>query len=159
MVATTMTERVMPHEEPAAAIALLPVLLTLSKTVRQLVGIKLAEIGVAVGQDQFLLCFDGDEARSVIDIAARLSVRASTVSKMADILARKGWTARHQDAIDARRVLIDLTDDGKRARDRVRVVEAALEAELLTAVGVDDQMIPTLSRLDAVLSKRLARLR
>ncbi|KAB0680304.1 MarR family transcriptional regulator [Aureimonas leprariae] len=140
-------------------LVLLPPLLSISKSVRQLVGIKLADIDVAVGQDQFLLLFENHAPRSVIDIANALSVRASTVSKMADILERKGWVVRLPDVTDARRVLLHLTDSGRKKAEAVRGIEQALEAELAAAFGQDKQIAATLGRLDLVLATRLRRLR
>lgn len=139
--------------------SLLPHLLSISKTIRQLVSLKLAECEVAAGQDQFLLSFADREAVSVADIASRLSVRASTVSKMTDILQRKGWVVRQADSDDARKVLVQLTEAGRRVRDIVHGIEEELERELRHLVGQDDEVVPALGRLDTILSKRLSRLR
>lgn len=154
-----MTTQPAIAEKRAVGLMLLPHLLSLSKAVRQLVGLKLAEVGVSAGQDQFLLCFTEGEAVSVAGIAERLSVRASTVSKMTDILQRKGWVDRKPDEHDARKVLVQLTEAGQLARDAVRTIETRMEAELWSAVGTDNGIVPALAKLDDVLTKRLSRLR
>lgn len=149
-----------PTREPMSDdLVLLPYLLSIAKSVRQLVSLKLAECGVVVGQDQFLLCFADEEAVSVAALAERLSVRASTVSKMADILQRKGWVGRQSDDHDARKVLVHLSEAGQQIRDVVRRVEEELEVELFKALGKEDGTLAALAKLDAVLTKRLSRLR
>ena len=138
---------------------LLPHLLSVSKTVRQLVGIKLAASNVVVGQDQFLLCFRKGERLTIAAVADRLSVRASTVSKMTDILERQGWVGRETDDRDARKVLVQLTEEGRRTRAAVQRVQAKLEAELAEAFGEDAEIHSVLVKLDAALTQRLRRLR
>ncbi|KAB0682058.1 MarR family winged helix-turn-helix transcriptional regulator [Aureimonas leprariae] len=147
------------HEAVDDVLSLVPHLLSIAKSVRQLVGIKLAGTEVLVGQDAMLLLFDGDEALPVSEVACRLSVRPSTVSKMADRLVAKGWLVRQTGPDDARQTLVRLTGDGRRVSDEVRALEASLDAELATALGADRSMIKTLAQLDAVLAKRLSRLR
>lgn len=138
---------------------ILPPLFSIAKTVRQLVSLKLADIEMAAGQEQLLLCFEDDETFSISRIADRLSVRASTISKMTDILERKGWVGRHSDGKDARRVLVQLTARGQQKRDVVRTLQEELDAELWHLLGKDDEIIPALAKLDAVLNQRLRRLR
>ncbi|WP_161992874.1 MarR family transcriptional regulator [Aureimonas leprariae] len=120
---------------------------------------RLVDLDVAVGQDQFLLSFEDDGQVSVAEIAIRLSVRASTVSKMTDRLAAKGWVVRSADNEDARRVLVHLTDEGRAARDAVLRVEAEVEAEILAALAEKTATVSALAELDAVVAKRLRRLR
>lgn len=134
-------------------------LLSVAKSTRSLVGIKLSDIDVVVGQDQFLLLLADLKTAAVNDLAARLSVRPSTVSKMADILRRKGWIERSPDPADARRVLVRLTEAGRAAAERVRAVEAALETELLSALHSEEAILRVLAQLDTVLARRLSRLR
>jgi len=53
----------------AADLVLLPLLMSISKTYRQFVALKLAEIGVMVGQDQFLDLLDPEERCSIQEAA------------------------------------------------------------------------------------------
>lgn len=150
---------VVANERAEPAAVLLSHLQSISKSTRQLISIKLAECEVMAGQDQFLLCFEEGEAVSVAALADRLSVRASTVSKMTDILQRRGWVERQADEHDARKVRVRLTETGCQVRDTVRAVEARLGAELLSVIGADATIVPVLAKLDAVLTKRLSRYR
>jgi MarR family transcriptional regulator, organic hydroperoxide resistance regulator len=138
---------------------LVPHLFSIAKSIRQLAGIKLAEIGGMVGQDQCLLALEDDETVSVSALAARLSVRPSTVSKMVDRLQERGWVVRSIGSEDLRNTLVSLTDAGCRMRDAVRAVEAKLEAELVGLLNERSATIRTLAELDAVITTRLSRLR
>jgi DNA-binding MarR family transcriptional regulator len=161
MIMTARTSRLAttPPERPVAAAELLPHLISIAKSVRQLVAIKLAERDIAPGQDQFLLCFENGVARSSACVAASLSVRASTVSKMVDILERKGWVVRRPDERDARKVLLSLTEAGHRAQDDVRGIWRSLENELAPKLANQSDAVKLLSAIDAALEHRLKRLR
>lgn len=134
-------------------------LLSIAKSMRQLVGIRLAQCGVSAGQDHFLLCLAKHESLSVAEIARHLSVRPSTISKMLDIMGRRGWVTRHSQGADQRRVFAQLTDAGRAKAAEVRAIETALDAELRNALGNDKAMLPTLVKIEIVLAQRLARLR
>lgn len=130
--------------------------MSIAETVRQPVSIDLTECGIEPGQDQFLLR-DGEP--SVADTADRPSVRAFTVSKMADHLCRKDWTTRHADAEDRRRVRLRLTVEGTTVAETVDRLHTRLERELWTALGRDATTMPILTRVDGVLAGLLRRLR
>ncbi|KAB0682002.1 MarR family winged helix-turn-helix transcriptional regulator [Aureimonas leprariae] len=138
---------------------LIPHLLSIAKSFRQLIDINLAECGVAAGQDQFLLCLAEEGDMSVVELATRLSVRPSTISKMADILSRKGWAERGIYSDDQRRVRLRLTDEGRAVATTVRNLHDRLDRELSKVVGEDLALLPILNKVDHVLSKRLRRLR
>ena len=73
------------HSEPEDA-KLVAVLLSISKSTRALVGLKLNEVGFHNGQDELLLALDTSTPISVSKLAGELNVRPSTVSKMLDRL-------------------------------------------------------------------------
>ncbi|GGE15276.1 hypothetical protein GCM10011390_37990 [Aureimonas endophytica] len=142
------------------ATGLVPHLLSVAKSARQLMQLALADLDVAVGQDSFLLAFAGQEARSVIDLAVALSVRPSTVSKMVDILEKKGWAARGRDEHDLRKVLVKLTPEGLETRSQVVKIRSSLETQLRKMANGEDAIdLSALRRLDETLSKRLSRRR
>jgi len=80
---------------------------------------------------------DPDTAITVGELATRLRVSPATASLQLDHLARMRLIIRERDTVDARRVLIRLTDGGVRARqlrslfdpDRVREALARLEPQ------------------------------
>jgi len=133
----------------------------ISKSTRQLVAMRLAEVGVIVGQDQLIDYLDPVQPRSGQDAALALSVRPSTVSKMLDRLQQRGWITRAQDHGDMRKTLVLLTESGVEAKGNVHRVWAAVEAELTNVLGADlsTTCLPELARVSEALSQRLSRLR
>lgn len=146
----------------AGDLVLLPLLMSVSKTYRQFVALKLAEIGVMVGQDQFLDLLDPQEQCSIQEAAHRLNVRPSTVSKMVDRFQENGWATRSGHARDQRKVLVVLTEKGSEVREQVREIWAAVESEIVAAMppaGDQDPRFEELRQIDAALLGRLSRLR
>lgn len=139
---------------------LVPALTRVAKQARTLLGLRLAPIGLVVGQEQMLLALEAEASKSSAVLATELMVRPSTVSKMLSGLADKGLVVRTGDAGDARKVLACLTPDGLVAQSRVRRVLADLEEEMRRAL--DDDVagaVTTLGRLGEALAARLRRLR
>ncbi len=147
--------------EPGASTQqLVPGLVSIAKSVRQLMALKLAPIDVLVGQDQLLGVLDAEHAKSVLDIATELSVRPSTVSKMLDQVGKKGWTLRQGDQDDRRKTLVRLTPEGVKVQESVRAVWKRLEDDLVDALGDHSgDIVDNLGSLDSILTKRLSRLR
>lgn len=148
-------------DNDVAEVDLLQPLIALSKSTRQLVSLKLAETGVMAGQDQLLDALDLREPRSICMVANTLSVRPSTVSKMLDILERRGWCQREADDVDLRRTFVRLTPEGERIRLNVRRVWAEVNADLMRQLS--PEMVPDMSaalrQVEDLLMTRLSRLR
>lgn len=148
----------MPQEEPA----LVAVLLSLSRSCRQLMQIKLVEIDVMVGQDQFLDVLTAERGIPVSLLAQRLNVRPSTTSKMADRLVAQGWVLREVDDEDGRRTRLRLTPVGLEVQTEVRRIWEQTDAELASALaGASEQANVTtiLAQMSSALDGRLQRLR
>jgi DNA-binding MarR family transcriptional regulator len=136
-----------------------PTLLSISKSMRALHGIKLATLGFHIGQDELLMVAD-EKGTSVSSIADLLSVRPSTVSKMMDRLVDKGLMERIGDGKDARRTLIRITPDGIKARKQVMQAREELEEDLAKSLGDHaPSMAATLEEFASLLQGRLRRLR
>lgn len=160
-----MTKADAPHrdmlvDEDANADLVQP-LIAISKATRQFVAIKLMEIGVVAGQDQLLDALDPSEPRAVCFVAQSLSVRPSTVSKMLDILERRGWCRREADETDMRRTFIRLTAEGHRMRSEVRRIWAEVNGDLARALPQNDLSVleAALWNAERLVSGRLSRLR
>lgn len=154
--------RAASHNVPAEPATLLPVLLSLSRSFRQLMQLKLAEINVVVGQDSLLDLLTVDDTMTVSLVAKTLNVRPSTISKTADILVAQKWVVREADDEDARRTRLRLTPAGLKVQAKVREVRTQLDAELLAGLWREDEQADVRARLDlvaAVLNGRLSRLR
>lgn len=138
-------------------------LLSIAKSTRALVGLKLGELGFHNGQDELLFALDEGAEISVSRLADELSVRPSTVSKMLDRLITLDMAERTSDGRDARRTMVRITPKGLDARSRLFGMREKLEAELTTSLSGDaDAVADTLDTLDTLaerLKLRLARLR
>lgn len=158
MAQATTQQRVV---DPAAApdLRLVSQLISIARTTRRFLEIKLADIDVVPGQNQFLTLLRVEGQSSIVQLADRLSVRPSTTSKMASILARKGWVERLIGDEDLRLVLVRLTALGHAVAERVREIEARLDAEFLGAIDDERSTVAALAHLDQTLAGRLRRLR
>lgn len=157
---THLVQSVEARDSGSAADLVQP-LLALSKATRQLVSLKLAEIGVVAGQDQLLDTIDRHDRRGICDIARTLSVRPSTVSKMLDSLERRGWSRRENGHADLRRTFVLLTEEGERVRAEVRQVWADVNADLTRQIAAPDllALADALWQIERVVASRLSRLR
>ena len=136
-------------------------MVSVSKTVRALLGIKLAEIGLNNGQDEAMLALDEANPISVAMLAEKLSVRPPTVSKMLDRLVAKNLVDRVNDTNDARKTMVKITPTGLETQDRIRAVWAQVGADLSEFAKAEDSQVlmRELSGLQKHLTKRLTQLR
>jgi DNA-binding MarR family transcriptional regulator len=136
-------------------------LLSLAKTTRALMGIRLADLGLHQGQDELLIALEIDMPVSVSTLSERLVVRPSTVSKMLDRLCAKGLVKRLPSPRDARLTLVKLTRDGQAAKTDVQLLWDMIGVELAGKMKPDgkDSMLGALGMIDGIIGSRLMRLR
>ncbi|WP_183094183.1 MarR family winged helix-turn-helix transcriptional regulator [Nocardioides stalactiti] len=80
----------------------------------------LAEVGLTYPQYVTMLAlWDADGPLTVGEIGARLHLDSGTLTPVLKRLESAGHVARHRDAADERRVLVEPTAEGTRLRDRV----------------------------------------
>jgi DNA-binding MarR family transcriptional regulator len=96
----------------------------------------LAPVGVNGRELAVLLLLDGRDPESQQQAARRLGVDRTTMVTLLDGLEAKGLVARHADAGDRRRNVLELTEDGQTAL--VRAVRASDEAERQLLAELDD---------------------
>ena len=96
----------------------------------------LAPVGVSGRELAVLLLLDGQSPESQQQVAGRLGVDRTTMVALLDGLEAKGLVARHADAGDRRRNVVELTGDGHTAL--VRAVRASDEAERRLLAELDD---------------------
>jgi DNA-binding MarR family transcriptional regulator len=87
----------------------------------------LAPVGISGRELGVLLLLDGRDPQSQQQAAQRLGVDRTTMVGLIDSLETKGLVARHADAGDRRRNVLELTRDGHTAL--ARAVRASDEAE------------------------------
>jgi DNA-binding MarR family transcriptional regulator len=159
-----MSEVLTPHAVPTVEAVqrtpdearLVALLLSISKSTRALVGLKLGELGFHNGQDELLFALDEADPVSVTKLAEELSVRPSTV----DRLIASGTAERTLDVRDARRTMVRITPAGLDARARLQEMRAKLESELVAGLAENGQDVAAaMLDLSGNLKARLSRLR
>jgi DNA-binding MarR family transcriptional regulator len=139
---------------------MVPALLSISKSTRALMGLKLAQLGFYNGQDELLFAVVDAKPVTVSRLAQLIDVRPSTASKMLDRLVKAGLVERKTDRGDARRSMVQITSAGLEARVQLYALRAELEAELMPSPSrLPHDVVNTLIILSAVLKTRLNRLR
>lgn len=148
-------------EHPAERAQLVPLLASITKSTRALLGLKLARVGLVIGQDQLLSVLASRKGRHLTEVADELLVRPSTISKMIDPLQRAGLCVRTRSGEDMRKIVLVLTPEGERAAAQVQSIAAELDREIGRSVaeaklaGVRDD----LQEIADALTARLSRLR
>ncbi|KQT47595.1 hypothetical protein ASG43_10995 [Aureimonas sp. Leaf454] len=139
---------------------LVPALLSISKSMRALQGMKLAALGFHNGQDELLMAID-TKGETVSNVAEQLSIRPSTVSKMMDRLVAKGLVERIGDSRDGRRTLIRITPDGIEARKMLIRARSELDLEIASAMNAERcaEITQELEEFAHYIAGRLRRLR
>ena len=133
-------------------------LLSITKSVRNLMGRKLAELDLYAGQDELLMALDAKAPTMVSHLSNVLAVRPSTTSKMLDVLESKGLVRRAPHKTDGRMTMVELTQLGVEKQRSVRGVWQAFEEDL----SFDPDASPISShirQIDQLLINRLRRLR
>jgi DNA-binding MarR family transcriptional regulator len=74
-----------------------------------------------------------------LELARRLRLEKSTVSRLVSQLATRGWVQRGKRDGDARLVLLELTDSGRKAAADLAAARAARFAQLLEAIPADQR--------------------
>jgi len=115
----------------------------------------LAPVGISGRELGVLLLLDGHSPESQQQVAGRLGVDRTTMVALIDGLEAKGLVARHADAGDRRRNVVELTGDGHTAL--ARAIRASDQAEQQLLAELDDaesaQLRTLLTRLTRDRSK------
>jgi DNA-binding MarR family transcriptional regulator len=82
----------------------------------------LLDLGLYAGQDSVMLILDDSDGQTPGAIAARLGVKAPTITKTIGRLAAQGFVRRETSPDDGRMLLVFLTDAG---RDKIKAVRKA----------------------------------
>jgi len=156
-----MKPNALPPGSKATETPVLALAQSASQSLRALIGLKLAPLGLVIGQDRVLNVLEQKGSMSVSQLADEVNVRPSTVSKMMDRLEVRGLAVRSHDVGDARRTNVELTDAGKAVCKNLRVLYGAIESELQSDFSDEDtqSLIKGLALLDEAVGRRLKRLR
>jgi DNA-binding MarR family transcriptional regulator len=130
---------------------LVPLLIGLSKATNALLALRLAALGLRIGQDDALLALDRPEPTSTAALAQKLGIRQATAAALVDRLVEKGLVRRRYGPPTEGAWVIP-TQAGTALQQKVRLLHQQLEAELLQSR--DGALMSELS----TLQERLARM-
>lgn len=113
----------------------------------------LSKLGLHPGQEQILKTLADLDGQTMGQLAATLSVRPPTVTKMVARLGAQGFVERRLAKNDARQARVYLTDMGQDCISDLDKLWKQLESEALH--GIDDKDRKRLSKLLRVIEKNL----
>lgn len=98
-----------------------------------------SELGLSEHQLRILSNLDDHDPSMVGEVAEHMSVTASTMSLNLKRLERDGFVRRTRDPADRRVMNVRLTEEGRRARDAVDLVDADRVDALLRLMRPDER--------------------
>ena len=109
----------------------------------------LGELGLTYPQYLVMLVLWEDNTLTISELGARLTLDSGTLTPLLKRLESAGWVKRERDVEDERRVLVNLTDAGR----KLRASAAGIPERLLCATQCSIDEIQSLtSRLHALRS-------
>ena len=110
---------------------------------------------ISVGEAQALFELAHDPGISQNELAARLHLEKSTVSRLAKMLERRGWLERLRDKGDSRLLRLRLTAAGSKAVQRLSASRRARFATVFDAIPARKRnaVLDSLSLLSEVLNE------
>lgn len=138
---------------------ILHTLISIARSIRALLSLRLAELGLGSGQDEILLGLDSEEPASTAILAARLDMREVTLGKLIEPLIAKGLIEQVGGARDSRRAMIRISLAGTAMQERVRDIWNEIGNDLIGARGSEqlDRLIQELEGMQHQMSARLTR--
>ena len=111
--------------------------------------------GISVTECYALEALDRHGVLTLNELAARLYLEKSTVSRVVDLLERKALVWRHAHPEDRRAVQIGATEEGKRLHDRIAGEAKTRYRDLVEAIDPDARpvVIEFLQQLAATAKK------
>ncbi|MGC1381620.1 MAG: MarR family transcriptional regulator [Candidatus Baltobacteraceae bacterium] len=109
---------------------------------------------ISVGEAQALFELANDPGISQNELAARLRLEKSTVSRLAKMLEQRGWLDRRRDKGDSRLLRLRLTAAGSKAVQRLSASRRVRFAKVFDAIPAHkrDALLDSLSLLSEVLN-------
>jgi DNA-binding MarR family transcriptional regulator len=106
-------------------------LIAISKKIRIILGLRLAELRLMTGEDDVLLAMEGGEAMSVTQLSATMSVRFPTMLKAVDGLVERGFLDRVVGPV------VRLSEQGHAVLFEITALRAKITADLSSSLGAD----------------------
>ncbi len=99
------------------------------------------ELGLYHGQPPMLFVLWEQDGQTHTELAGRLHIQASTVTKMVQRMEKAGFIARRPDPDDQRVSRVYLTEAGHAVREDVNRVWRQLEEETFTGFTFEEQVL------------------
>lgn len=136
------------HDQDLASL-----LVQAARSMRTVLSRNLIESGLYAGQDGVMLALAETDGMTAGALAARLGVKAPTMTRTIGRMEAQGFLERRPDEDDARLTKVYLTPPG---RDRLqRIAEAGQHSERLATRGLTDKQVRTLLKLLRVVDSNL----
>ncbi|WP_214365844.1 MarR family winged helix-turn-helix transcriptional regulator [Pseudonocardia sp. H11422] len=107
---------------------------------RQLEGV-LSHDGLSLDQWRVVDLLADGQGRPMTEIAGQIVVPGPTLTKIVDRLVDAALVYRLVDDSDRRRVLVFLSDHGRRLHDRLAAEVTHVEAEILSVLGAESERV------------------
>jgi DNA-binding MarR family transcriptional regulator len=146
-----------PNADPSATEVSMNVIATAELVLSRLEPLGL-DLGLSRGGFNVLQVVDGaDQPLTPSQIAERVLVRSPTVTGVVDTLVRRNYVERRPDPNDRRRVLVAITDEGRKAIEASNQLVFKADAELIAGLSEPERerLIRLLGKLQAHI-RRLA---
>ncbi|MEQ8482638.1 MAG: MarR family transcriptional regulator [Hoeflea sp.] len=147
--------RMTKRESQAEALGLVN---QVARNARTALSRHLLDLGLYAGQDSVMLILDDSDGQTPGAIAARLGVKAPTITKTIGRLAAQGFVRRETSPDDGRMLLVFLTDAG---RDKIKAIrKAQRRTEKAAFAGLKKRdiadLLDLLSTMDANIAATLS---
>ena len=119
---------------------------------------KLKTWKLTVPKYRVLACLTGAEGLGVGDLAAMAIMEQSRMTKILDRMQKQGLVERRSDPKDKRRVLIHLTDQGRKRAEPVLRAAKQHEADMLAPLTLEERNM-ILHALDLLIRERAERVK
>lgn len=138
---------------------ILQTLISIARSIRALLSLRLAEVGLGYGQDEILLALEENTPVNTAILSARLELRMESVSRLLEPMIAKGLVDRVGDFRDPRRIMVQVSGSGIEMQDRVRTIWNEVGNDLIGAQGGEqlDRLIGELEGLQKEMTRRLMR--
>ncbi|WDZ76089.1 MarR family transcriptional regulator [Ensifer adhaerens] len=121
------------------------ILVQAARSMRTVLSRNLLESGLYAGQDGVMLALAETDGMTAGGLAARLGVKAPTMTRTIGRMEAQGFLERRPDEDDARLTKVYLTEPG---RNRLQTIaEAGQHSEKLATRGLTDKQVRTLMKL------------
>ncbi len=132
---------------------LAPAITNAARSMRTALSRSLADSGLYAGQDGVILALAGEDGLTPGQLAARLGVKAPTMTRTIGRMEAQGFVERRPDAVDGRITKVHLTEAGLQSVEQIG--RSVADCGSVAARGLTDKEVRTLLKLLKVIESNL----